>query len=618
MVARNRFRRARLLTGAVVLLASLLIGLWHPGDRSSFWQGIEGRLLDARFLWRGPLPPPEGIAILAFDDATIAQQQAFPPTRAALAAAVSAATAAGARAVALDVLLLEPRTGDQALAAALAATPAVLAVAEAPAGTPLRRLKDGGFDLVIATAPRDPLPALAPTEQLSATARLGHAMPDQDTDGAVRRFDAARALATRDGPLWYPALAVAALAAADRANDLQLRRTAVGGRLTLGPRGVPLDLHGALPLLFYGPSGTIPTYSVARAAEVDLTGRIVFIGATATGFGDRHATPFDAAFPGVELHATLAANLGEDRLLRRDVPAWLWGVVLALAAAASGFVAAGLERPWLVALATSAVAATTAAALQLAFAAGWWLDATTALLCLLLGTGAGTVLRLLEHRRRAANLALYQSPRFVEQLASAADPGFDPGARPAVVLFVDVESFTSYSETLGPEATAGFLRLFHGLVEQAVDPLGGIIAHFAGDGAMVVFGLPDPGPEDAMNALRFIDALFAAVATCTDWPGLGLRVGGHAGPVQTGVLGGRHHRQLTVSGDVVNTASRLQDFAKTRGAAIALSAALLHSGPETRSWAARSGLSPAGQHRLRGRQTPLDIWTGPVPGSRQG
>ena len=595
------------------MLVSLVIALWHPGDRSAFWQGIEGRLLDARFLWRGPVAPPEGVAILAFDDAAVARQQAFPPSRTALAAAVSAATAAGARAVALDFLLLEPRAGDAALAAALSGTDAVLGLAEAPADAPLPALSDGGFALVIGSDPGHPLPALGPAETLRGAAPLGHVILRQDADGAVRRFDAARALATQAGTVWYPSLAVAALAAADGAGDLTLRKTRIGGELSIGAASIALDKQGAVPLDFYGPAGTIPTYSVADAKEANLDGKTVFIGATATGFGDRHTTPFDAAFPGVELHATLAANVTEQRLLRRDAAAWIRDVVLALALAAAGFIAAGLDRPGLAVVATATVATAATAALQAAFASGWWLDATTALLSLVLGVGAGAGLRLLQHRRRAANLALYQPPLFVERIANTADPGIDPAARPAVVLFVDVENFTAHSESLGPEGTADFLRLFHGLVEQAVDPLDGIIAHFAGDGALVVFGLPEPRPDDAIRALRFVDALFAAVRANADWPGLGLRVGGHAGPVQTGVIGGKRHKQVSVSGDVVNTASRLQDFAKSCGAALALSDALVQSGPEARSWVEQAGLRPAGQHRLRGRLEPIEIWTGPPP-----
>ncbi|SEP00190.1 adenylate cyclase [Salinihabitans flavidus] len=595
------------------MLVSLVITLWHPGDRSAFWQGIEGRLLDARFLWRGPVAPPDGVAILAFDDTAVARHEAFPPSRSALAAAVVAATEAGARAIALDFLLVEQRVGDADLAAALSGVDAVLGVAEALPDAPLRVLDDGVFAVLVASDPGSLLPALGPADTLRGVAALGHVIVRHDADGAVRRFDAARALKTADGIVWYPSLAIATLTGVDGALDLRMPSSRISGRMNIGETTIALDRQGAIPLNFYGPAGTIPTFSVANAEDADLKGKTVFLGATATGYGDRHATSFDAAFPGVELHATLAANVIAQHFLRRDAMAWMWDVALALMVAVAGFIAAGLDRPWLASLTTIGVVAATAAALQAAFIAGWWLDGSTALLSLLLGGAAGVGLRLLEHRRRAANLALYQSPLFVERLASAADPRFEAGARPAVVLFVDVEKFTTYSENLGPEGTADFLRMFHGLVEEAVDPLGGIIAHFAGDGAMVVFGLPEPGPDDAIRALRFIEALYAAVDASTTWPGLGLRVGGHAGPVQTGVVGGRRHKQLTVSGDVVNTASRLQDFAKSRQAALALSGALLQSSQEALSWAEKAGLRPAGQHKLRGRLEPIQVWTGPPP-----
>ncbi len=595
------------------MLASLMIALWHPGDRSAFWQGIEGRLLDARFIWRGPVDPPGGVAILAFDEAAVARLESFPPSRTDLAAAVIAATEAGARVIALDFLLVEPRSGDEELAAALSGINAVLGVAEASSEAHLHDLDTGGFTVVTGSDPGSPLPALGPAQTLRDVTGLGHVILRHDGDGAVRRFDAARPLAIADGVAWYPSLAIAAVRGLDGASGLQLRSARIGGHLSVGEMRVNMDMQGAIPINFYGPQGTIPTYSVVAAKDADLEGKIVFLGATATGFGDRHATSFDAAFPGVELHATLAANVIERRLLRRDAVAWKWDVVLALVVAVAGFAIAGLDRPWLVALGTVTVMAATAAGLQAAFVAGWWLDGVTALLSLLLGVGAGTALQLLRHRRRAANLALYQSPSFVDRLANSADPRFEATARPAVVLFVDVESFTAHSESLGPEGTADFLRLFHGLVEQAADPLGGIIAHFAGDGAMVVFGLPEPSPDDAISALRFIEALFAAVHVNADWPGLGLRVGGHAGPVQTGVIGGKRHKQLSVSGDVVNTASRLQDFAKSCDAAVALSGALLHSSAEALSRAEKAGLVFAGKRTLRGRLAEIEIWTGPPP-----
>jgi len=282
--------------------------------------------------------------------------------------------------------------------------------------------------------------------------------------------------------------------------------------------------------------------------------------------------------------------------------------------AALGFAAATRERP-VTALATGmAVTLGAGATLTLALAAGWWLDATTALAALALAIGTGAALRLVDHRRRAANLARYHAPRLVEHLAGSPRPDFDGRAQQAVVIFADVAGFTAHSETLGPEGTADFLRRFHRHVERAAEATNGVIEQFAGDGAMVLFGLPDPDPGDAVAALRFVDQLRGAIAADPAWPGLGLRFGGHAGEVEAGLLGGTRHRHVSVSGDVVNTASRLVEIAKSLGVSIALSGALVTAARAARAAAATDlGLAPRGAHPVRGRAAPLDIWTGGAP-----
>ena len=174
-----------------------------------------------------------------------------------------------------------------------------------------------------------------------------------------------------------------------------------------------------------------------------------------------------------------------------------------------------------------------------------------------LGAGAGSWRRRLDQHCRATNLARYQSPSLVEALATMSDPRHQLPPQHATVLFVDVRAFTCHAEDLDPHDTTALLSLFHRLVEDAADPFGGTITHFTGDGALLVFGLPEPRPNDTERALRFVEALYGALRSCPDWPGLGVRVGGHAGKVQAGVLGGARHRHLTVGGDVVNTANRL-------------------------------------------------------------
>ena len=419
----------------------------------------------------------------------------------------------------------------------------------------------------------------------------------------------ARALRTADGVVVLPGLAIAAASAGSRRPDLILSGRGAQGRLDGAWPAAPLDLRGAVPLNFHGPAGTVPTVSAAALDGADLQDRVVFLGATATGFGDRHATAFDAILPGVEAHATLAANLLEGRVLRRDAAAWAGGAALAVTAALAGLWSAGRGNPWTALLASAGVVTLVGVVVQGAFAGGWWLDATTGLAALTLGLATGGAVRFLDHRRRALNLARYQSPQFVDALAAQVDPFGQSAPQAAIVLFVDVADFTARAERIGPARTAAFLRAFHGQVEAAADPLGGAIMGFAGDGVLVVFGLPEAASDDAGRALAFIDALFETAAQ----DGIALRAGGHAGPVTLGLLGGARHRTVSISGDVVNTASRLQDVAKSHGASLALSDAIIGREPATRSWADAAGLTRLPDQRLRGRAATETIWIGDPP-----
>jgi adenylate cyclase len=615
----RRVRLERLGALIAVLLGAFALGLWHPGERGAFWQGIEGRLLDARFRLRGPLPPPQQVAIIAFDDAAIATMATFPPSRTALGTVVADAWKSGAQVLALDFLLIDARKDDPLLASALAQGSAIVGVAEAASGASAPAMHNrGGLALVTGPAPLAPLPVLGPTVALQEVAGLGHVTVAHGPDGVLRRMRPELAMTTAQGVAHYPALAVAAVAARAGAARYLANPNGIGGRLEIGPISVPLDLRGTMPLDFYGPAGSVLTYSAASVTQADLRGKIIFIGATATGFGDRHATPFDATMPGVEVHATFAANLLAGRHLRRDAGAWFASISLAMLAALAGFMAAGLNRQLTVMAATGLAAAATAAALQAAFLAGWWLDASTVLASLALGVAVSAAVQRFNQRRRATNLARYQSPALVETLATLAEPLQHRPPQPAVVLFIDVAAFTPHAERWSSERTHAFLALFTRLVAEATERCGGMIADFAGDGALVIFGVPEPGADDVDRALQFIERLYATVRECPDWPGLALRVSGHAGLVRLGVMGGDRHRRVSVSGDVVNTASRLQDCAKSSGASLALSDALVTATPAARRWAERVVLTKMQPQRLRGRTTIVEVWVGEPSGHGAG
>src|SRR5262249_6788632 len=101
-------------------------------------------------------------------------------------------------------------------------------------------------------------------------------------------------------------------------------------------------------------------------------------------------------------------------------------------------------------------------------------------------------------------LRRFHPPRLVEVLTK--NPQFlaTPVRQDAAIVFVDLSGFTGVSESLGPSWTRELLAALHELIETATTDQQGFVADYMGDGAMIVFGLPAPSPDDACRALRAV------------------------------------------------------------------------------------------------------------------
>jgi adenylate cyclase len=139
------------------------------------------------------------------------------------------------------------------------------------------------------------------------------------------------------------------------------------------------------------------------------------------------------------------------------------------------------------------------------------------------------------------------------------------------------------------------------------------VVQFLGDGALVLFGLPEPRADDPVRALACARDLIDSLAR---WrPGVRSRAGLHYGPVAIARLGGAAQAQLSAAGDTVNVASRLEGLAKSEGWALVVSDALVAAiraqgqGEEQRELLA--GLARGGEHAMRGRVGRLAVWWAP-------
>lgn len=112
-------------------------------------------------------------------------------------------------------------------------------------------------------------------------------------------------------------------------------------------------------------------------------------------------------------------------------------------------------------------------------------------------------------------------------------------------------------------------------------PRGGGVDEVLGDGALVVFGLPEPQPDDAAQALAFAKDLVEVIAR---WNVKGdgqhairIGVGIHYGDLFCGIIGEDAHLEFTVLGDTVNVAARLAQVTKAHGVPILVSQAARNS-----------------------------------------
>lgn len=225
--------------------------------------------------------------------------------------------------------------------------------------------------------------------------------------------------------------------------------------------------------------------------------------------------------------------------------------------------------------------------------------------------------------RARANLARYFSPKLVETLAAKDQPLGPVRRQNLAVLFADVVGFTSLSETLEPEQVIEILREIHSWMEKAIFSADGSIEGYIGDAVLAIFGFPEAGEQDAANALACAYELLSAA---DDWNRertsrclmpIRIGIGLHYGPVVLGDVGGEEYVEFTVIGDTVNSASRLQQAARTLDCDLVVSRELVNAVRDATEHAHTDGLLRPLRHHgdfaVRGRSHPVGIWTFTMP-----
>jgi class 3 adenylate cyclase len=136
------------------------------------------------------------------------------------------------------------------------------------------------------------------------------------------------------------------------------------------------------------------------------------------------------------------------------------------------------------------------------------------------------------------------------------------------VLFCDLVGFTSRAERLDVEDVRGLLAPYYVRLRAELERFGGTVEKFIGDAVMALFGAPAAHEDDAERAVRAALSIREAITELNEQePGLDLhvRVGVTTGEALVALDAQPSRGEGMASGDVVNTAARLQAAAPVDG-----------------------------------------------------
>ena len=176
------------------------------------------------------------------------------------------------------------------------------------------------------------------------------------------------------------------------------------------------------------------------------------------------------------------------------------------------------------------------------------------------------------------------------------------------VLFCDLVGFTARSERLDPEDIKAFLTPYHAHLRSELERFGGTVEKFIGDAVMGLFGAPIAHEDDPERAVR-------AALAIRDWvkedgEGLQVRISVNTGEALVRLGARPLEGEGMATGDVVNTAARMEAAAPVNGILV---------GEQTyRATSQAIDYLPASPVVAKGKEQPIPVWEAVEARSRYG
>ena len=590
----------------VLVILALVVFFMDP----HFLRFMELKALDLRMVSRGQLPTTGQVIIATVDEKSLSEIGRWPWSRSMTAKLVDSLKEYGAKAVGFDIVFAEPEQSTGPSADAILAK-SVKSAKNVSLGyffhTSMKDVEflteeyinasgsliggsmysmvrekghEGDYNLITAYAPVPSIKAIAESGE-----NCGYFNAFPDPDGVIRWSP----LVIKFQDNFYYSLPIALLM---QYLDypmivLNLAEFGVDG-VMLGDLRIPTDEIGRLLINYLGPAKTFPHYSISdiiagRLSPELIKGKIVIVGATATGIYDLRVTPFSPVYPGVELHATVVENILQGNFLEQSA----WTTFIDICGIIVFGMIIGIAIPRLKALQgillVMVLLGGFVAGNTLIFAKyNTWLNMVYPVLTMMTIYLVITVYRYFTEEREKKKIRgafqYYLTASVINELLK--DPtklklGGDK--KDLTVMFSDIRGFTTISEKLTPEELVHLLNEYLTAMTDIVFKYEGLLDKYIGDAIMAVFGAPVDQPDHALRSCRTALEMMATLKGLQQkWaaegrPFVDIGVGINSGDMVVGNMGSNMRFDYTVMGDNVNLSSRLEGINKEYGTHIVIS-----------------------------------------------
>ncbi len=579
-----------LRNGRVVVMLLFAILVWQMGVSDWFrtrdtvrkW---EGQAHDMRFRLRGLRPNNRDIVIVGIKSSSLDQKNyaghigesealrmmhdnSWPWPRPVFARAIERIFKSGARVIAVDVVFASEREGDEELAAVLEKYRGRIVLASVLQARAADQQGGAKANEFVFFQPNSRFTSAAGIEH------VGFAKYSKDVDDVMRRFD-------------YRTSELREFGMDDQSGNLVAFAPLAVARFagTEAPSGHDEAINFSGPALTY-PSVPIENLFIESTWKNDprtangaaFKDKLVFIGPYAEVLHDVHATPFGGETPGIEIHAQLAASLLEGRTIKDAAPSVATLVALGCAILAA-LTALLIHNAVLQSGVILLLGAGFLAGMQAVFTTKGILMPVVPSLFGLFATGAFGVVYLffLEQWEKAHTRSVLN--RFVSKRIAAVilknaeefEHGRAGEKRAVAVLFSDIRSFTTWSESAKPEHLVGQLNEYFEQMVNHIEESEGNAQKFIGDAILAAWGdTHTNGPaEDARRAVATALKMRPTLRELNNqWHArddrreISIGIGINHGDVIVGEVGHPERREFTVLGDGVNFAARLESATK--------------------------------------------------------